>query len=91
MTFDEWEEKFKPQKNPFVACAPMNDCMLETYGEELAFVSESPDNVVWTLREGDEDDELYISAGAHFVNRLGYIITEVPWTAVDHAADILCD
>jgi len=91
MTYDEWEAKFKPKKNPFVDCAPMNDCMLEAYGEGLAFVNEADATTVWTIIEGDEDDALYISAGAHFVNRLGYIITEVPWTAMDHEADILCD
>ena len=91
MTYDEWEEKFKPHKNPFEIDAPVDGCMLETYGEELIFVREAYATTVWTVIEGGEDDTLYISAGAHFVNRLGYIITEVPWTAMDHEADILCD
>ena len=37
------------------------------------------DRFVWTIVEGDSGD-LYASAGYHLVNRLGYIITEVPWT-----------
>jgi hypothetical protein len=51
--------------------------MFETYGDEVEFVkSQSPANI-WTYGDGD-DGGGYIWNGWHFVNRLGYFITEVP-------------
>ncbi len=60
--------------------------MYETYGEELDFVIEmSKQNRVLTIIECDEDEidedgELqsvwYITSGMHFVNRIGYLVTE---------------
>jgi hypothetical protein len=55
-------------------------CLFETYGKELDFVikthNENPKKV-WTIIEADGD--MYISAGYHFVNRIGYFITEQEW------------
>lgn len=39
----------------------------------------------WTVL--DCDGKLYVSAGFHFVNRIGYIKTEIPWTDADHQRD----
>lgn len=50
--------------------------MFETYGEELAHVQSQPAARIWTLVEGD--DGLELTSGFHFVNRLGYIITQHP-------------
>ena len=35
-------------------------------------------NRIWTLVSGDSGNDI-IMAGRHHVNRLAYIITEVPW------------
>ncbi len=49
--------------------------MFETYGPEYEFVrSQAPDSI-WTLIQGDTDSKLWVVAGFHFVNRLGYFIT----------------
>lgn len=40
-------------------------------------IKDVPVNRVWTVVEGD--DGLGIINGIHYVNRLGYDITEVPW------------
>ncbi len=45
-----------------------------------------PANHIWTLL--DEGGETWISAGAHFVNRLGYYITEKPWTDPDMTIEL---
>jgi hypothetical protein len=75
----EFFEKYKPVTNPFVRNASWNGSMLETYGLELAHVQEvlavTP-NKVWTVL--DCDGALIVSSGYHHVNRMGYIITEVP-------------
>jgi hypothetical protein len=74
--WDEWAEKYKPIKNPFRH--DQEEVMFETYGEELDFVRNRGNEYIWTWSQGDQCD--IISAGYHFVNRLGYYITEVPWT-----------
>ena len=53
-------------------------CMYETFGEELEYVKQQPNKRIWTIVDGDGDD-LIIIAGFHFVNRLGYLITDKEW------------
>jgi hypothetical protein len=79
ITEDEFYATYKPVANPFVADASWGGAMLETYGRELAHVQEvfetAPDTV-WTVL--DCDGSLIVGSGFHHVNRMGYIITEVP-------------
>jgi hypothetical protein len=77
LTQDEWEEKYLPIKNP------NNDwggdySSFETYSPDVTFVSEQPDNTIWT--EMDGEDGVYIVSGYHLVNRIQYYITQKPWT-----------
>jgi len=51
-------------------------CLFETYGEELAFVSQQNPRTVWTFIDGDGDQ--YVVSGFHLVNRIGYLISTVP-------------
>ncbi len=51
-------------------------CLFETYGEELEFVRQQNPLTVWTLVDGDGDDQ-YLVSGFHFVNRIGYLISTV--------------
>lgn len=48
--------------------------MFETYGEDFDFIKSQHPLTIWTLVEY-EGEEL-ITNGYHFVNRLGYYITE---------------
>ena len=73
--WNEWADKFKPIKNKFTIYS--DDTMFETYGEELDFVKAQDPRCVWTYVDGDMSSVLL--AGFHFVNRLGYYVTEVPW------------
>ena len=43
----------------------------------------------WTVI--DCDGRLYLSAGFHFVNRLGYVRCEGPWTSADEIIDYRYD
>ena len=77
LSFDEWCEQYKPIKNHIDTNASFNGEMFETYGDEVEFVkSQSPENI-WMYGDGD-DGGMYIWNGWHFVNRIGYFITEVP-------------
>lgn len=78
MSFEQWVEAYKPIKNTFNELAPYDGTMFETFGNELAHVRAADENTVWTLVTGD-DDELVVSNGFHYVNRVGYLVTEVPF------------
>ena len=54
-------------------------CMFETYGEEVKFIEaiatgESPRKQIWTIIEAE--GKMFYVSGFHFVNRLGYLLTE---------------
>lgn len=79
---DDFYATYKPVKNPFEADAAWNGAMLETYGRELEHVEnvlKTAPGTVWTVL--DVDGSLIASSGFHHVNRIGYIITEVPVAA----------
>jgi hypothetical protein len=77
MDFDDWCDTYKPIKNHIDNNASFNGEMFETYGDEVAFVKEQPEDRIWMYGDGD-DGGSYIWSGWGFVNRLGYFITEVP-------------
>lgn len=83
LSFEEWEAKYKPKKNHLVEGASFQDesgvgIMFETYGVEVDYVKSNSPQHIWTYV--DEDGKGYILAGWHFINRLGYFVTTVPWT-----------
>jgi len=83
MTEDEWFAKFKPKVVP--TGFPQGgwgteegSILFETFGDSLVEVNKTGPLHVWTLIDGDEGGQ-YIVSGMHFVNRIGYFITEVPY------------
>jgi hypothetical protein len=72
--WDQWADKYKP-------VGTGETRMFETYGADLKTVLGTHPNYVWTWMQGDMSD--IICAGYHLVNRLGYYVTEVPWTNED--------
>ena len=82
MTMEEWEATYKPIPNNIVKSASFQNetgqgIMFETYGAELEFVKKADPKHIWTYGDGD-DGGSYIWNGYHFINRLGYFITELP-------------
>ncbi len=80
LTEDEWVTAFKPKVVPNNVDSGgfgygRGDTLFETYGESLKIVQDAPPRHVWTLLDGD-DGNLCIVSGMHFVNRIGYFITE---------------
>jgi hypothetical protein len=78
ITEEQWEYRYKPEPNHLRSDASWLGCMYETYGEEVDYINSLPAELVWTYMEGD-DGELLLVAGRHFVNRIGYLVCEVPW------------
>jgi len=79
ITYEQFEKKYRPIKNKFVEEAPYNGCFFETYGEDIDFIqSVKEDNKIWTLIDSDNENS-YIVAGFHYINRVGYFVTEIPW------------
>ena len=78
---DAWTEKYLPIQNHLVTEASWDGNMFETYGNEYDYVAAQPQQNVWTWVDGD--DGTYIVAGWHYVNRIGYFVTEKAWTDGD--------
>jgi hypothetical protein len=74
---DDWTVKYKPIKNHLDDNASGDGDMFETFGPEVEFVRAQDPRCIWTLV--DCGDALYIINGYHFVNRLNYFVTEVPF------------
>ena len=73
LSYDDFIEQYAPVENHIEPNAPYDGRMFETYGDELAYVQASKPENVWTLLESD--GVLTIASGFHFVNRLGYFIS----------------
>lgn len=78
MAYEDWVEKFKPIQNSIDPNAAYDGCMFETYGKEMEAVKAANPLYVWTLVDGDEGKSI-LSSGYHYVNRIGYFITEIPF------------
>jgi len=68
--FDEWSDEYKPIRDGY---------MFDTMGEDYDFVKSQPDSNVWTLTD-ESGSGTYLSNGLTHINRLGYYVTEKPWT-----------
>ena len=94
ISWDEFVATYKPIKNHIDSNASVDGYAFETYGEEKKAVDEAYRNnpkTVWTMFDSNENDNgdpdaddyeplpLPIQCGFHFVNRLCYFITEVPF------------
>jgi hypothetical protein len=84
MTYDKWEEIYKPIKNTISKYPDDSLIHFETYGEEVEFVKAQHainPKTIWT--EVDGDSGTFILSGWHFVNRIHYYITENPFEDED--------
>lgn len=78
MNIEEWDNKFKPVLNHLNDNASWDGVMFETYGEEEQYVYAQDPLKVWTYVDG-EDGSTYLINGRALVNRIGYLICEVPY------------
>jgi hypothetical protein len=95
LTEEEWFNTFKPIPNHLDPNASFQTdegvgYMFETYGDEVEFLKSQEPNRIWTYGHGDSGS--YIWSGWHFVNRIGYFITTVPFDATkDYQIQISSD
>jgi hypothetical protein len=77
MEYEDFVATYKPILNHLDKNASFDGMMFETYGDEVEFVkSQSPANI-WMYGTGDSGNS-YIWSGWGYINRLGYMVTEVP-------------
>ena len=74
-------DRHKPKLNHLEPNAACDGFMFETFGDEWQFVKSQPVNHVFTITEGDNGKNWYAGPGFHIVNRIGYFVTEIPWTS----------
>ena len=77
MTFEEADEQFKFIPNNYDEYSSLDGLMYETYGDEVEFVKSQPENRIWMFGDGD-DGGTYIWSGWGFVNRIGYLVSQIP-------------
>jgi hypothetical protein len=80
MNIDTWENEYRPVDNTRDEYASWDGQLFETYGkdeETVITVARQTPRRVWTLV--DTDDGLVVTNGFHYVNRVGYFITEKEW------------
>lgn len=79
---EEFFDKYTCVKNHRTKNGPFNNCMFETYGEQYEHVADIKNNhnpkTIWTIVDGN-DGWYGIVAGYHYINRIGYLITEQEW------------
>lgn len=79
---EEFEKKYGLVRRDPSTTESGHDYMLETFGRDLDLVAECVDSKrVWTIVSGDSNGAAaYIVPGYRFVNRIGYILSEKPFT-----------
>lgn len=77
---EQFDACFPLLTNHLDSNASFGGCMFETYGAELEFVRRQNPDCIWTYMD-DDNGRLCLSSGYHLVNRIGYLISTVPFEA----------
>jgi hypothetical protein len=82
---DAFYEFFKPYRHPESCDNIWGGLGLETYGKDFKTVLKMDESYVWTVLDGCESNDQWITPGIHFVNRICYMVTEKPhlWIPVE--------
>jgi len=74
---DAFSEFFRPYRHKDASHDIWGGIGLETFGDDMELVKSLPVESVWTVVDGDDGDQ-WILPGIHTVNRICYLITEIP-------------
>ncbi len=74
ISWSKFEEQYKPIQNHIDTNAALDGCMFESYGDEILHILKADPDTVWTYLETDNNPIL--TNGFHYVNRIGYVLTE---------------
>jgi hypothetical protein len=80
---DIFYEYFKPISHPESQHDVWGGHGLETYGKDLDIVNGYDRAFVWTVIDGECGPDQWILPGIHHVNRVCYLITEIPHNWID--------
>jgi len=80
---DAFYEYFKPYRHPKSSGNIWGGLGLETYGKDYETILKCDESYVWTVLEGCESNDQWISPGIHFVNRICYLLTEKSYHGID--------
>jgi hypothetical protein len=80
---DAFYEYFKPIHHPEAQYDIWGGHGLETFGKDLEIVRRHDSTYVWTVIDGDFGSDQWIVTGVHHVNRICYLITEIPHNWID--------
>lgn len=83
--FYEYFRPFRHDKSEFDIWGGLG---LETFGHDLHLVRSYPAEFVWSVLDGADGADQWIVPGIHWVNRVCYLLTEVPhdWANVEFRA-----
>jgi len=73
---DVFYEYFRPFRHPSAKFDIWGGYGLETFGEDLLLVRRYAPVCVWTVIDGEQDQ--WIVPGYNYVNRVCYVLTELP-------------
>jgi hypothetical protein len=77
LSYFEWEEQFRPITKPGT-----DHIAFDTH-DDVAFLKQQTADRIWTLVDCPEINDCVILNGIHWVNRLEYYVTEVPFNEAD--------
>lgn len=83
LTIDEdtFVTEYRPIPNPLDDAAGFDfgggGCLLETYGADREHLRSADPAKVWTVIDGD-NGAIVIESGYHLVNRIGFLVTQMP-------------
>jgi len=81
---DAYYEFFCPYRHPKASYDIWGGIGLETFGDDLELVKSLPATHLWTVVDGDDGDQ-WILTGIHTVNRICFLVTEIPhdWREIE--------
>jgi len=75
---DVFYEYFRPLRQPESQFEIWGGYGLETFGDDFRLIRSSPEEFAWTVLDGGERSDQWIVLGLRYVNRVCYLLTEVP-------------
>ena len=80
----DWIEKYKPMTNPDIDKTLIDFCWSNRANDEIV-AKAVKESRIWTKLDCEAidkhgDETMVIASGKHYVNRMEYYITEIPYT-----------
>jgi hypothetical protein len=79
---DTFYEYFKPFRHADAQHDIWGGHGLETFGKDFDTVRRQDPAFVWTVVDGDSGADQWITTGVHYVNRVCYLVTELPHNSI---------